>query len=47
MTGQMGLDPERFAAVSFGPYRAIADNDTEEGRRTNRRVRFMLYKADY
>ncbi len=47
MTGQMGLDPERFAAVSFGPYRAIADNDTEEGRRTNRRVRFMLYKSDY
>ncbi len=47
MTGQMGLDPERFAVVSFGPYRAIADNDTEEGRRANRRVRFMLYKADY
>ena len=47
MTGQMGLDPERFAVVSFGPYRAIADNDTEEGRRANRRVRFMLYKSEY
>lgn len=47
MTGQMGLDAERFAAVSFGANRAIADNDTEEGRRMNRRVRFMLYKSDY
>ncbi len=46
MTGQMGLDPERFAAVSFGPFRAIADNDTPEGRSENRRVRFMLYKSE-
>ncbi len=46
MTGQMGLDPERFAAVSFGPFRAIAYNDTDEGRRENRRVRFVLYKAE-
>jgi len=47
MTGQMGMEPERFAVVSFGPNRAVADNDTEEGRRENRRVRFMMYKADY
>ncbi len=46
MTGQMGLDPERFAAVSFGPFRAIADNDTAEGRSENRRVRFVLYKSE-
>jgi chemotaxis protein MotB len=46
MTGQMGLDPERFAAVSFGPFRAIADNDTEEGRSQNRRVRFVMYKPE-
>lgn len=46
MTGQMGLDPERFAAVSFGPFRAIADNDTPEGRKANRRVRFMMYKPE-
>jgi len=46
MTVQMSLDPERFAAVSFGPFRAIADNDTEEGRRTNRRVRIMMYKPE-
>ncbi len=46
MTGQMGLDPERFAAVSFGPFRAVADNDTEEGRKANRRVRFVLYKSE-
>ncbi len=47
MTGEMGLDPERFAVVSFGPFRAIAENDTAEGRIQNRRVRFMLYKAEY
>ncbi len=46
MTVQMGLDPERFAAVSFGPFRAIADNDTEEGRRANRRVRIIMYKPE-
>ncbi len=46
MTGQMGLDAERFAAVSFGPFRAVADNDTAEGRSANRRVRFVLYKAE-
>ena len=46
MTGQMGLDPERFAAVSFGPFRSIADNNTAEGRKENRRVRFVLYKAE-
>ncbi len=46
MTGQMGLDPERFAVVSFGPFRAIADNETAEGRSENRRVRFVLYKSE-
>jgi len=47
MTGQMGLDPERFAAVSYGQYRPRADNDTAEGRAKNRMVRFVLHKNTY
>jgi len=33
-----GLDPTRMAAIGFGEYRPIADNDTPEGRQQNRRV---------
>jgi chemotaxis protein MotB len=46
MTGQMGLDPSRFAAVSYGEFRPRADNDTEEGRAQNRMVRFVLHKNE-
>jgi chemotaxis protein MotB len=35
---QFGVDPKRIAAVGYGEYRPIADNDTEEGRARNRRV---------
>lgn len=33
-----GLDPTRMAAIGFGEYRPVADNDTPEGRSQNRRV---------
>jgi chemotaxis protein MotB len=46
MTNQMGMDANRFAAVSYGPYRPLADNDTPEGRAQNRRVRFTLHKVE-
>ena len=46
MTGSMGLPPERFAAVSYGPFRPVADNDTAEGRKANRMVRFVLHKNE-
>ena len=46
MIGQMGLPAERFAAVSFGSTRPVADNDTAEGRKANRMVRFVLYKNE-
>ena len=46
MTNNMGIDAERFAAVSYGPYQAVADNDTPEGRAQNRRVRFTLHKVE-
>jgi chemotaxis protein MotB len=33
-----GFDPTRMAAIGFGEYRPIAENDTPEGRQQNRRV---------
>jgi len=47
MTNNLDLPAERFAAVSYGPFRPLADNDTPEGRAQNRRVRFTLHKSDY
>lgn len=36
------LAPVRFAAVGYGEYHPVADNDTEEGRRKNRRVDIVI-----
>ena len=46
MTNQLDLPAERFAAVSYGPFRPVASNDTPEGRAENRMVRVVLHKAD-
>ena len=46
LTNDLGLNPQRFAAVSFGPFRPVADNDTEEGRRANRMVRIVMYNPE-
>ncbi len=46
MTNNLDLSPERFAAVSYGPFQPVADNDTPEGRAQNRRVRFTLHKIE-
>ena len=46
MTDNLDLPAERFAAVSYGPYQPLADNDTPEGRAQNRRVRFTLHKSE-
>jgi chemotaxis protein MotB len=37
-----GLGPERLSAIGYSFYRPIASNDTEEGRRKNRRVEIIL-----
>ncbi len=44
MTNQLNLPAERFAAVSYGPFRPVASNDTVEGRSKNRMVRVVLQK---
>lgn len=37
-----GVAPERLAAVGYGQYQPVARNDTEEGRRRNRRVVLLI-----
>lgn len=44
--GQSGLQPEVFKASSYGEFRPIADNNTEEGRQANRRVEIYIRYDD-
>ena len=37
-----GVSPARITATGLGPDNPLADNDTEEGRRKNRRVEIEL-----
>nr|WP_245550017.1 OmpA family protein [Haliscomenobacter hydrossis] len=37
-----GVDPNRLIAAGRGEYNALATNDTEEGRSTNRRTRIII-----
>jgi chemotaxis protein MotB len=37
-----GVDPNRLIAAGRGEYNALADNDTPEGRSTNRRTRIVI-----
>jgi chemotaxis protein MotB len=37
-----GIEPERLAAVGYGQYQPVARNDTEEGRKRNRRVVLLI-----
>jgi len=40
-----GIDPVRLAAIGFGEFHPIADNNTPEGRRKNRRVVLAIKAA--
>ena len=37
-----GVEAERLAAIGYGQYQPVARNDTEEGRRRNRRVVLLI-----
>ncbi|NBU24023.1 MAG: flagellar motor protein MotD [Gammaproteobacteria bacterium] len=41
-----GVDPARFAVLGFGEHRPVQSNDTESGRRANRRVLFAILGED-
>lgn len=40
-----GVRPERMAAIGYGEYHPVADNQTESGREKNRRVVLVLLSA--
>lgn len=42
MLNEKHVRPEILSAVGYGEYRPFADNSTEEGRRMNRRVDFVI-----
>lgn len=46
MTTQGGVEEGRIYIVSYGPNLPIADNKTDEGKKKNRRVEFMLIEAE-
>jgi len=39
-----GISPYRISTEAYGETRPVADNDTEENRKKNRRVQFILYR---
>lgn len=41
------IDPDKLSAVSYGEYRPVASNDTEEGRSQNRRIDIVLLSSDF
>ncbi len=46
LTRQEGVDPGRIYVISYGPNQPISENDTDEGKKKNRRVEFMLIEAE-
>ena len=42
-----GIDPKRLSATGYGEYRPRADNKTEAGRSSNRRVDLVILRSKY
>jgi len=45
LTNELEMSAKRFAVVSYGPFRPVADNSTPEGRKANRFVRIVLHRT--
>jgi chemotaxis protein MotB len=43
---RLGLDPQRMAAVGYGEHQPVASNDTQHGRKRNRRVLILVLARD-
>jgi len=43
---QLGVNPTRFTIMGYGESQPVASNDTEEGRRLNRRVEVAIFAND-
>ena len=41
----LGLDPENLGAIGFGEHRPLAENNTAQGRSTNRRVVVRVFSS--
>jgi outer membrane protein OmpA-like peptidoglycan-associated protein len=41
---KQGIDPFRVTAVSYGENNPVADNQTQEGKRQNRRIEIRVYR---
>lgn len=39
-------EPSKFSAAGYGKYRPVSDNDTEDGKRQNRRVEIVFIRND-
>lgn len=39
---EVQIPPSKLSAVGYGPYRPVAENETEEGRALNRRIEIVL-----
>jgi outer membrane protein OmpA-like peptidoglycan-associated protein len=44
LVAKKGIDPFRISTVSYGESAPVAENDTPEGRRQNRRVEILIYR---
>lgn len=42
-----GVSSDRLVALSFGEYRSVADNDSVEGRKLNRRIEIRLRPVEF